>query len=307
MGDDAPAATMRAVRLRSEGGPEALELERVGTPPLREGEALVRVHAAAITRDELTWPVDRLPATPSYELSGVVAAVAPGVEVVAPGEPVFALTPFHRDGVAAEYAAVPADLLAPKPAALDHVESAAVPMPALTAWQALIVHGGLTAGDRVLVHGAGGGVGHIGVQLARSRDAHVIGTSSPSGAEVARDAGAHEVIDHTSVRFEEAVEPVDLVFDTVGGDLLARSPAVLAPGGRIVSVAEEPPEGVETVYFVVEPDREQLGEIARLVDAGGLRPAIDSVFALDDAPAAFARAEVRGTRGKVVVRVIDDA
>jgi NADPH:quinone reductase-like Zn-dependent oxidoreductase len=296
---------MRAIRLHPPGGIDALLYEEIPAPELRSGEALVSVRAAAITRDELEWPLDRLPAIPSYELSGVVTDTAPDVGLVAIGDAVFALTPFDRDGVAAELAAVPAGVLAPKPAALDHVESAAVPLAALSAWQGLFVHGGLQAGQRVLIHGAGGGVGHLAVQLARSRGAHVIGTAS-SAATTARSFAANQLVDHTAVRFEDEVEPVDLVFDTVGGELLARSPAVLRETGRIVSIAESPPAGVTATYFVVEPDRDQLMELARLVDAGDLRPAIDTVFQLDDAVAAFRRSMAKGKRGKVVLRVRDD-
>ncbi len=166
---------MRALRLHSPGV-EGLALDEIEAPGVASGEALVEVHAAAITRDELEWPVDRLPAIPSYELSGVVVEVASDVRGVAAGEGVYALTPFDRDGVAATYAAVPADLLARKPAALDHVESAAIPLAALSAWQGLFDHGRLEAGQRVLIHGAAGGVGHFATQLARGRGAHVIGT-----------------------------------------------------------------------------------------------------------------------------------
>jgi NADPH:quinone reductase-like Zn-dependent oxidoreductase len=256
---------MKAIRLH-EGG--VLELEEIEVPALGAGEALVRVHAAAITRNELDWPTDRLPAIPSHELSGVVADVAPDVSDVAAGDEVYALTPFDRDGVAAEYAVVPAAVLAPKPRTLDHVESAAVPMTGLTAWQGLFEQGGLEPGQRVLINGATGGVGHVAVQLARWR-----------GADVAGDTDG---------------EP-DLVFDTVGGDVLAQS-----RGRRIVSVAEEHPGAT---YFVVGPNREQLVELARLADEGALRPEIDSVFPLDETRAAFDRVAARGKRGKVVIRV----
>jgi NADPH:quinone reductase-like Zn-dependent oxidoreductase len=278
---------MRAIRLLRPGGPEALELQEIDVPQLQEGEALVRVYAAAITRDELEWPTDRLPAIPSYEVSGVVAEIAPGVSDVAVGDEVYALTPFDRDGVAAEYAAIPASVLAARPRTLDDIQSAAIPMAGLTAWQALFGHGGLEPGQRVLIHGAAGGVGHVAVQLARWHGAHVIGTSSR-----ARAAGAHEAFDYASF---EAVEPVDLVFDTVGGDVLSRS-----TGGRIVSIAEEHPGAT---YFVVEPNRDQLGELARLIDAGALRPAVDKVFPLEDARAAFERVAAPGKHGKVVLWV----
>jgi NADPH:quinone reductase-like Zn-dependent oxidoreductase len=291
---------MRAIRLKEEGL-DGLVSEQIATPEPGAGEALVRVHAAAITRDELEWPTDRLPAIPSYELSGVVVAAGPGVDEGLVGEAVYALSPFDRDGAAADYAVVPSDLLAPKPQQLGHVESAAVPLAALSAWQALFDHGQLAAGQRVLIHGATGGVGHMATQLARERGAHVIATVSSRNVDRARSLGADEVIDHTTTRFEDAVEPVDLIFDTAGGDRLQRSPAVLREGGRLVSVAEETPDG--GVYFVVEPNREQLREISRQIDAGALRPAVDEVFELADARAAFERSLARDTRGKVVLRV----
>lgn len=302
-------ATMRAVRLHEPRGPKGLVVEQIETPRPAPGEAQVRVHAAAITRDELDWPVDRLPATPSYELSGVVAELGPGVDDLAIGEDVFALTGFERDGAAADYVVVPSGFLAPRPRTLGHVESAAIPLAALSAWQGLVDHGRLVKRERVLVHGAAGGVGHLAVQLARARGAHVIGTASTTDVEWVRELGADEVIDHTSERFEDVVEQVDLVFDTAGGERLERSPLVLRSGGRLVSVAEEPPREssadreIDAVYFVVEPNREQLVELARLVDGGELRPAIDEVFPLDEARAAFERSMGRGKRGKVVLRV----
>jgi NADPH:quinone reductase-like Zn-dependent oxidoreductase len=297
-------ASMRAIRLHSPGGLSRLVAESVDTPSPGSGEALVRVRAAAITRDELDWPADRLPATPSYELSGVVAAVGPGVDDLPVGNPVYALADFERDGAAAEYAVVDAELLAPKPQALSHVESAAFPLAALSAWQGLFDHGKLAPGERVLVHGAAGGVGSFAVQLARHRGAHVIGTSLASGVDTARELGAAQVVDNTSARFEEAVDPVDLVFDTAGGELLERSPAILRDGGRLVSVAEEP--SGEGVYFIVEPNREQLVEIGRLADGGELRALVDSVFPLGEAREAFERSMQPGKRGKVVLRVVDD-
>ena len=256
---------MRAVRLHQHG----LELEELEVPRPRPGEAVVRVHAAAITRGELTWPVDRLPAIPSYELSGVVAAVASDVATLAEGDEVFALTPFDRDGVAADYAVAPAGVLAPKPRTLTHPESAALPLPGLSAWQGLFEHGRLRDGERVRVLGETGGVGHLAVQLARGRVA-------------------------------AALEPYDLVFDTVGGDSLV---AAVRSGSRVVSVAEE---AAGATYFVVEPNRGQLFELAGLAEAGELRPAIDSVFPLEEASAAFARLTARGKQGKVVLRVSDD-
>ena len=302
---------MRAVRLTAPGGPERLVSERIATPTPGPGEALVRVEAAAITRDELEWPLDRLPAIPSYELCGVVAAIADDVADVSVGERVYALTGFDRDGVAADYATVPASRLAPKPEATDAVESASIALAGLSAWQGLFDHGGLEAGERVLIHGAAGGVGQFATQLARRRDAQVIGTASEGSVERARALGADQVVDYAADSFTDVVEPVDLVFDTAGGERLERSPTVLRRGGRLVSIVEEPPATgpelqVRSVYFTVEPSRAQLIEVARLVDGGELRPAIDSVFALDDFRAAFERAMEPGTRGKVVLRISED-
>jgi NADPH:quinone reductase-like Zn-dependent oxidoreductase len=283
---------MIAIRLHAPGGLEGLAVDEVETPEPGPEDVLVRVHAAALTRDELSWPTDRLPAVPSYEMSGVVAET---------GEPVYALTGFDRDGAASEYALVRAAFLAPKPESLSHVESAAIPLAGLSAWQGLFDHGRLEPGERVLIHGATGGVGHFAVQLARWKGAHVIGTVS-GDADAARELGVDDVVDRTATRFEEAVEPVDLVFDTVGGETLERSPAVLREGGRLVTVAEEPPAGTGT-FFIVEPNREQLLELARLADEGALRPAIDSVYPLAEARAAFERLAEPGKHGKVVLDV----
>ena len=293
---------MKAIRLHSPGL-DGLRVEEIEAPPLGADEALVEVRAAAITRDELDWPVDRLPAIPSYELSGVVAAVGRDVSDVAAGDAVYALTPFDRDGVAATQASVPATVLAPKPSTLDHVASAAMPLAGLSAWQGLFDHGRLDAGERVLITGAAGGVGHLATQLARRRGAHVIGMVSGHSLALARSFGAHEAIDRTN----GSVEPVDLVFDTAGGDLLERVPAMLRPGGRLVSVVDEPPasvEGIETVFFIVEPNRDQLIELSRLADEGALKPAIDSVYPLAEARDAFKRSLSTGKRGKVVLRVL---
>jgi NADPH:quinone reductase-like Zn-dependent oxidoreductase len=182
---------------------------------------------------------------------------------------VFALTPFDRDGVAADYTALPTELLVARPRALGHAEIAAIPVPALAAWQGLFDHGRLRADERVLIHGAAGGVGGFAVQLARAGGAHVIGTASAANLGLVRELGAHQAVD-AATRIEDAVEPVDVVFDTAGGERLRRSLAVLRAGGRLVSVAEEPPDG--GVRFIVEPNRDELTSLARLADVGELRP-----------------------------------
>jgi NADPH:quinone reductase-like Zn-dependent oxidoreductase len=300
---------MRAIRLYAPGDPARLVAEELPTPRPGAGEALVRVHAAAITRDELDWPADRLPAIPSYELSGVVAALGPDAGGVAVGAAVYALTGFDRDGAAADYTLVPAALLAPKPQTLDHVAAAAVPLAGLSAWQGLFDHGELAAGQRVLVHGAAGGVGSFAVQLARWRGAQVVATTSAGNAATARALGADQVIEPPWTRLPDAAGQVDLVFDTAGGERLTASPALLRPGGRLVSVAEEPPavdgQGIIARYFVVEPVREQLVELARLIDGGELRPLVGEVFPLADAREAFQRSLGGHRPGKLILRVAD--
>jgi NADPH:quinone reductase-like Zn-dependent oxidoreductase len=297
---------MYAVRQHPPGGPASLVYERLEQPQPGPSEALVRVHAAAITRDELDWPADRLPATPSYEFSGVVTAVGPGVDDLEVGEPVYALNDFDREGAAAEFTIVASEFVSPKPRTLSHVESAALPLAGLSAWQGLFVHGELTDGERLLVHGAAGGVGHLAVQLAHARGAYVIGTTFAANVDAVRQLGADEVID-SSQRFEDLVEDIDLVFDTAGGERLERSSTVLRSGGRLVSVATEPPQrsGLRSTYFVVEPNREQLAELAELADRGELRPVIDEVFPLADARRAFERGEGDQRRGKIVIRVAE--
>lgn len=294
---------MRAARLHSSS--EGLVVEEIAAPRPAAGEVLLRVHAAALTRDELDWATDRLPATPSYEVSGVVAATGAGVDGISEGDEVYALTPFDRDGGASEYMAAPAAVLATKPRTLGHVESAAVPLAALSAWQALLDHGRMKAGDRVLIVGAGGGVGHFATQLARQRGAHVVASASPASAGHVRELGADEVLDHTAHDWGATTEAFDLAFDTTGGDRLARAAELVRDGGRLVSVAHEPPqrEGIESVFFVVEPSREQLRELADLIDAGEIRPAVDSVFELEDVRAAYERVMSHGKSGKVVLRI----
>jgi NADPH:quinone reductase-like Zn-dependent oxidoreductase len=250
---------MRAVRLHDQG----LSVDEIDVPRPGVGEALVQVHAAGITRDELTWR-EQLPVTPSYELSGVVSELGDGAADVVVGDEVFALMPFDRDGAAADYAVVPAAGLAPKPQRLSHAESAALTLAGLSAWQGLFDHGALRDGGHVRILGTDGGVGHLAVQLVGD---------ALAGPD----------------------EPYDLVFDTAGGEALA---AAVGSAPQIVSVAEEA-DGV--TYFIVEPNRTQLIELGRRADAGELSVIIDSTFTLDDAPAAFARVAERGKHGKVVL------
>lgn len=308
--DQSIPATMMAVRVHPPGGAEAVIVEEIVTPAPSDNEILVKVHAAAVTRDELDWPVDRLPAIPSYELSGTVVDV--GASSFARGQPVFGMTDFGRDGVAAEYVALPAAGLSPKPESLSHVEAAALALPGLSAWQGLFDHGHLAPKQRVLIHGGAGGVGAYAVQLARLHGAHVTTTASTARVETAHQLGAHDVIDHRSSDFT-TIDPVDLVLDTAGGERLAQSISVLKEGGRLVSVAEDPPfdqnstEGITTMWYLVESRQDQLDELARLVAAGELQIAVDRTYPLADARTAFEHLQNRGGAGKIVLTVADQA
>jgi len=270
-------------------------------PSPGDDELLIRVHAAAITRDELSWPEGRLPATPSYEVSGEVVALGKSASDFAVGDAVYGMALFDRDGAASEYFANPQRVFARKPTNVDDATSATVPLPALSAWQALFDHGLLESGQRVLVHGATGAVGQFAVQFARRAGAHVIATASAGNLDAAKEIGADEVVDRATP-YETSMPPVDLVFDAAGGDAAERSAALVAPGGRRVSIIDEPPQtpGITSVFFIVEPNRDELDQITELIESGGLRLPPHVLFALDDATAAFEVSLDRTHRGKVV-------
>ena len=310
--------SMWALRLHERGGPEQLAYEQAPSPYLGIGDALLRVHAASFTPTELSWPStwvdhagrDRRPNIPAHEVSGVVEALGYGTIGVGVGQAVYGLTDWYRDGAAAEYVAVEARNLAPKPATLSHVEAAAVPLAGLTAWQALFDHGGLAAGQTALIHGAGGGVGVFAVQLARAAGAAVIGTGRAWARELVGELGAERFVDLERERFEEVVGQVDLVFDLVGGDVLERSWSVLKPGGVLVSVVQDPGESAlarradaRSIFFVVEAEHAELVELARRIDAGQLRPIVGDVLPLARGRDAFERKHGRGSPGKTVFQV----
>ena len=311
---------MKAIRIHRRGGPEALVYEDVPVPTLERGDALVRVHAASISPAEFTWHIwetpdgcSRLPFIPSHEVSGVVAAVASDVADMDVGEAVYGLTDFFRDGAAAEYIAVCAADLAPKPRSLDHASAAATPLSALTAWQALFDHAQLAPGQRVLIHGAAGGVGSFAVQLAHWRGAHVIGTASARNADFVREIGADDVIDYGRTPFETVVRDIDVVLDTVGGTITERSWAVLRRDGLLVTLVRQPsPEWTagrvaKGLFFIVVPSRTQLNELSRLIDAGMIRPIVEAVLPLAQAREAYERGIKDHPRGKLVLDVAGDA
>ena len=301
--------TMYAAQAHS-ADPADLRYEQVARPVPGSGEILVAVHATAVTAGELSWS-DTWPLIPAHDLSGVVAELGPGASGFEIGDQVYGLIGFDRPGAAAEYVAVPADQLAAKPQSVDHVAAATVPLGALTAWQALVDHAKVGAGQHVLVHGGAGGVGSYAVQLAAYLGATVTATASAADADYVTGLGAHTVIDYRSP-FEDQVRDVDVVIDTVGGRTLARSWSVLRPGGTLVGVADEPPaedaerHGVRGVYFVVTPSADQLGELARQVDSGALRPMLGPVYPLSETATAVINQRDQHIRGKVAIRVQPD-
>ena len=311
---------MKAIRLHGRGGPHHLVYEDAPQPRPGAEEVLVRVYATGVIANELKWDVTyqtkagspRALPIPGRDLSGVVEAVGHGVTEPAKGDEVYAMLDFGCDGAGAEFTIALPNELAPKPRTLDHVQAAAVPLTALTAWQGLFEHARLVAGQTILIHGAAGGVGVFAVQLARWAGAQVIATASQRNRDFLRELGADGIIDYTTTRFEEVVQGVAFVFDTVGGDTLHRSWQVVKPGGVLVSVvsprpsfAEAKGHGVRPVWFVVQPNREQLVRIGTLIDEGKVRPIIDTVLPLSQARQAYEQGAKGHTRGKIVLRVVD--
>lgn len=252
---------------------------------------------------------------PGHELCGEVAAVGVGTPDLHTGDRVYGLTDFARDGAEAEYAIATASEIARAPRSVDDLHAAAVPLAALTAWQALFDHARLEARHRVLIHGAAGGVGSIAVQLARWAGAHVIGTASERNLDLVTALGADEVIDHGAVRFEDVVSAVDVVLDCVGGDTLSRSFDVLADGGLLISIAQPIPEeradeaqrsrgrALRSLFFIVHPDRAQLERIAELVDQGVIVPIVDAVLPLERASEAYEHLAKGHARGKTILEI----
>jgi NADPH:quinone reductase-like Zn-dependent oxidoreductase len=297
-----------------DAGVRGLTLTELPYPHAAENDVVVRVHAAGFTRGELAWPGtwtdrtgrDRTPSVPGHEVSGVVAELGYGTTGLTVGQRVFGLTDWARDGSLAEYVAVEARNLAPLPADVDHTVAAVLPISGLTAWQGLFDHARIAAGQTVLVHGAAGGVGSLAVQLAREAGTRVIGTGRAADRDTVLALGAHAFLDLDTDRPGDAGE-ADVVFDVIGGDVLDRSAALVRAGGTLVSVAEPPrvrPESGRAVFFVVEPDRARLADLARRLRDGRLRVRVGAVRSLAEAVDAFA--PQRRIAGRTVIRVVED-
>jgi NADPH:quinone reductase-like Zn-dependent oxidoreductase len=309
--------SMKAVRIHDFGGTEMLREDSVPVPAPGNDELLVKIHAASIN------PVDykirkggyakpeQLPIAMGRDISGIVVSRGAAVRDFEKGDAVFAMLGRDRGGYA-EYVVVKPGEFTGKPARLDHVRAAAVPLAALTAWQGIFDHGGLTAGQRVLIHGGAGGVGHMAVQLAKAKGAWVATTASKSDLDFARDLGADKVIDHRNEDFSEELRGLDLVYDLVGGETQQKSGKVLKDGGTLVTtvgLAEGLGEDrhIRAAHYMAEPNSTQLAEIAKLIDEGKVRVVVDAVFLLADAARAQEMLEKEHIRGKVVLEVSADS
>jgi NADPH:quinone reductase-like Zn-dependent oxidoreductase len=308
---------MRAVTQRAFGGPEVLEVVETRRPEPLPSEVLIRVHAAAVN------PIDAYirsggfpllgepPFTLGWDVSGVVEEVVPGVTRFKPGDEVYGMPLFPRAANGyAEYVAAPSRQIARKPAALGHTEAAALPLVGLTAWQGLVDAAAVRSGDRVLVHGAGGGLGHVVVQIAKARGAHVIATASAAKHGFVRSLGADEVIDYRTADFTEATGDLDIVYDAVGGGYGERSLSVLRPGGILVTAVDRENTALQAAATAagrrftgisVEPDHTALEALSALVEDGLLRPHITQALPLADAAKAHELLESGHTQGKIVL------
>jgi NADPH:quinone reductase-like Zn-dependent oxidoreductase len=321
MHDDQPER-MRAITATAWGAADLLAEIEIDRPAPGPTEVLVRVHAAGVNptdwKQRATGGLGLWSEPPilGYDVSGTVEAVGLGVDFFSPGDEVFGMPRFpDQAGAYAEYVTAPARRFAPKPASIDHIHAAALPLASLIAWQVLVDTADVQEGQRVLVHAAAGGVGHLAVQIAKARGAHVIGTARAKNHELLRSLGADELLDYAERPFEQAVADVDVVLDTIGGDYPARSLDTLRRGGILVCLASlfDPPaevvreatrRGLRTASPLVEPDRLALTAIAELVTAGRLRPEIAAVLPLAQAQRAHELGETGQTRGKIVLQVI---
>jgi NADPH:quinone reductase-like Zn-dependent oxidoreductase len=307
---------MKAMQVIETDGKLILRAAEMPVPKPGAGEVLVRIRAAGVTPTELLWYPTvhtmaggaRELAVPGHEFSGAVAEIGEGVTEFAIDDAVYGMNDWFADGATAEYCVAPARSLAIRPAGLTHEQAAAVPIGALTAWQGLFTRARIQPGERVLIQGGSGAVGLFVVQLARLHGARVIATASAENASLLKQLGAEAVIDYKAERFEDQIHDMDVVFDTVGGETLQRSWAVLKAGGRMVTIAADA-EGqeeqrVKDAFFIVEPNREQLVEIAKSLDAGTLKTFVKFVVPFEKSPAAYANElKPTGKVGKMVISI----
>ena len=309
---------MKAVVAHEYGGPEVLKFENVPRPEPKENEALVRVIASGVNpADPLTLSGKyarefgtHLPLIPGYDIAGIVEKTGVKVTKLKAGDAIYGYPTFG--GGWAEYVIVIEGEIAAKPASLNFTEAAAVPMGALTAWQALVDTAQVQPGQTILIHGGSGGVGSFAVQIAKARGARVIATASTANQDLLKQLGADVAIDYTKTRFEEIAKDVDAVLDPVGKETLARSYDVVKKGGIVMSLVARPDpvelekRGIRGAAISVHPDAEDLAEIAHLIDAGKIKPVVTQVLPLSEAIEAQQQAATHHTRGKLVLRIADE-
>jgi NADPH:quinone reductase-like Zn-dependent oxidoreductase len=309
--------TMRVVHIHHFGGPDVLQLEQAPRPAPQAGEVLLRVRAAGV--NPIDWKIRQglmkdvrpvtFPYTPGIEVAGVVEAVGPGVTALGIGQPVLGST---ACGAYAEYVTASVEDLARKPETLSFVEAASSPVGVTTAWRALFDHGGLTSGQRVLIQGAAGGVGAFAVQLARWKGAQVIATASTANLAFVRSLGADTVVDYTTTPVERVVQEVDLVLDAVGGQTLSSSLAALRRGGTLITIAAPPPQeeaqarGVRAMMSRGAASA-PLQTLIQLIDENHLTVTAGKTFPLSDVRQAHEYSQSGHGRGRIVLRVLDDA
>jgi NADPH2:quinone reductase len=318
---------MKAMTLKAFGGPESFELRDVPKPAPGAGQVLVQVHATSI--NPLDYQVRRgdypdlvtLPSITGHDVSGVVEAVGPGVTAFAVGDEVW-YTPqiFDGPGSYAEYHVASESIIGKKPSSLSHLEAASLTLVGGTAWEALVTRAALKVGQSILIHGGAGGVGHVAIQLAKAIGAKVFTTVRETNAEFARSMGADVVIDYEKEDYVDVIlretkgQGVDVVFDTIGGNTLSRSPDALAQLGRVVTIVDiaQPQNLVQawgknaSIHFVfTRQNRGKLDELSALVERGQLRPHVGAVYSLADIPLAHSRLETpnNGVQGKIAIAV----
>jgi NADPH:quinone reductase-like Zn-dependent oxidoreductase len=311
-------ATMKAIVVHEYGGPEVLKYEDAPRTEPKENEALVRVIAAGVN------PVDALirsgkyakffgttlPLIPGYDIAGIVEKTGAKVTKLKAGDSIYAYVLWG--GGYAEYAAATEGEATAKPKSLNYIEAAAVPLAALTAWQALIDTAKLSAGQTVLIHGGSGGVGSMAIQIAKARGAKVIATASTANQELLKQLGADVTVDYTKTKFEDLAKDVDVVLDSVGKDTLARSYGVVRKGGIITTLVAQPDQaeldkhGIRGAAISVKPNASELAEITRLIEEKKIKPIVSQVLPLTDAVKAQEQAATHHTRGKIVLRVADE-
>jgi NADPH:quinone reductase-like Zn-dependent oxidoreductase len=308
---------MKAVRIHDYGNTDVLAYDDAPMPSISPTDVLVRVVGASVNpvdwkiregylRQMISYP---LPLTLGWDVSGVVEAVGSGVSRFNVGDAVYSLPDMKRNGTYAEYVAIRADEVAHKPKTISHIEAASLPLAGLTAWEVLFTVGQLVEKQRVLIHAGSGGVGSLAVQLAKARGAFVIATTSGRNCAFVKSLGANEVIDYRTQRFQEVAKDIDVVFDTIGGEVQDASWSVLKPGGILVSIVSPPPVerakalGMRSAFVFIEPNADILAQLAELVDTGSLRPIVGAEFGLKDIAKAHALSQTGRVVGKIVLYV----